>query len=315
VTGGRMRAGTVAGRPDPSLPVKVTCEVLVRRRQGAYWYLSISAPEIADRAEPGQFVNVAVDAGGTLLRRPFSIARVSKKGPFAGTLDIVFDAHGPGTEWLTTVEAHDVLDVVGPLGNPFPLPQRKVACLLVGGGYGTAPLFFLADRLARQGLRVDLIVGAASQDRLLDVIEAKRASASVTFTTEDGSYGERGRVTDVLEDVATRCGTGVVYACGPNPMLRAVSERCVDLQLPVQVAVEERMACGIGVCFTCVLPIRAKDGTVRMKRSCIDGPVFNGARVAWDESRFESGPAVLDDDPDDHDEPERLTDADVWGDA
>jgi dihydroorotate dehydrogenase electron transfer subunit len=315
VTGGRMRAGTVAGRPDPSLPVKVTCEVLVRRRQGAYWYLSISAPEIADRAEPGQFVNVAVDAGGTLLRRPFSIARVSKQGPFAGTLDIVFDAHGPGTEWLTTVEAHDVLDVVGPLGNPFPLPQRKVACLLVGGGYGTAPLFFLADRLARQGLRVDLIVGAASQDRLLDVIEAKRASASVTFTTEDGSYGERGRVTDVLEDVATRCGTGVVYACGPNPMLRAVSERCVDLQLPVQVAVEERMACGIGVCFTCVLPIRAKDGTVRMKRSCIDGPVFNGARVAWDESRFESGPAVLDDDPDDHDEPERLTDADVWGDA
>jgi dihydroorotate dehydrogenase electron transfer subunit len=315
VSGARVRAGTVAGRPDPSLPVKVTCEVLVRRRQGAYWYLSISAPEIADRAEPGQFVNVAVDAGGTLLRRPFSIARVSKQGPFAGTLDVVFDAHGPGTEWLTTVEAHDVLDVVGPLGNPFPLPKRKVSCLLIGGGYGTAPLFFLADRLAREGLRVDLIVGAASQDRLLDVIEAKRASASVTFTTEDGSYGERGRVTDVLEDVAARCGTGVVYACGPNPMLRAVSERCVDLELPVQVAVEERMACGIGVCFTCVLPIRAKDGTVRMKRSCIDGPVFNGARVAWDESRFEAGPAVLDDDPDGPDGPERLTDADVWGDA
>jgi dihydroorotate dehydrogenase electron transfer subunit len=315
VTGARVRAGIVTGRPDPSLPVKVTCEVLVRRRQGAYWYLSISAPEIADRAEPGQFVNVAVDAGGALLRRPFSIARVSKQGPFAGTLDIVFDAHGPGTEWLTTVEPHDVLDVVGPLGNPFPIPKRKVSCLLIGGGYGTAPLFFLADRLAREGLRVDLIVGAASQDRLLDVIEAKRASASVTFTTEDGSYGERGRVTDVLEDVAARCGTGVVYACGPNPMLRAVSERCVDLELPVQVAVEERMACGIGVCFTCVLPIRAKDGTVRMKRSCIDGPVFNGSRVAWDESRFAAGPAVLDDDPEDDAGPERLTDADVWGDA
>jgi dihydroorotate dehydrogenase electron transfer subunit len=312
----KLRAGQVMGRSDPSLPVKATCEVLARRRQGAYWLLSISAPEIAERAEPGQFVDIAVEAGGgSLLRRPFSIARVSKQGPFAGTVDVVFDAHGPGTEWLTTVEAHDVLDVVGPLGNPFPLPKRRVACLLVGGGYGTAPLFFLAERLVREGLRVDLIVGAASKDRLLDVIEAKRASASVTFTTEDGSYGERGRVTDVLEEVASRCGTGVVYACGPNPMLRAVSERCVELELPVQVAVEERMACGIGVCFTCVLPVRTKDGEVRMKRSCIDGPVFNGARVAWDESRFVSGPAVLDEEPDEDEPAERLTDADLWGDA
>jgi dihydroorotate dehydrogenase electron transfer subunit len=307
-----VRAGQVTGRSDPSLPVKATCEVLARRRQGAYWLLSISAPEIADRAEPGQFVNIAVDAAGSLLRRPFSIARVSKQGPFAGTLDVVFDAHGPGTEWLTTVDAHDVLDVIGPLGTAFPIPKRKVACLLVGGGYGTAPLFFLADRLVREGLRVDLIVGAASQDRLLDVIEAKRASASVTFTTEDGSYGERGRVTDVLEDVATRCGTGVVYACGPNPMLRAVSERCVELELPVQVAVEEQMACGVGVCFTCVLPIRTKDGTVKMKRSCIDGPVFNGAKVAWDESRFRSGPTVLDEEGEDDEHAERLTDADLW---
>ncbi len=311
----KLRAGQVMGRDDPAMPVKATCEVLVRRRQGAYWLLTISAPEIAERAEPGQFVDIAVDAAGTLLRRPFSIARVSKQGPFAGTVDVVFDAHGPGTEWLTAVEAHDVLDVIGPLGTPFPLPKRRVSCLLVGGGYGTAPLFFLAERLVRQGLRVDLIVGAASKDRLLDVIEAKRASASVTFTTEDGSYGERGRVTDVLEEVADRCGTGVVYACGPNPMLRAVSERCVELELPVQVAVEERMACGTGVCFTCVLPIRGKDGGVRMKRSCTDGPVFNGARIAWDESRYSAGPAVVDEEPEADAADERLTDADLWGDA
>ncbi len=314
MSGAKVRAGQVMGRSDASLPVKATCEVLARRRQGAYWLLSISAPEIADRAEPGQFVNIAVEGREALLRRPFSIARVSKQGPFAGTLDVVFDAHGPGTEWLTALDPHDVLDVVGPLGNPFPLPKRKVPCLLVGGGYGTAPLFFLAERLVREGQRVDLIVGAASQARLLDVIEAKRASASVTFTTEDGSYGERGRVTDVLEEVANRCGSGVVYACGPNPMLRAVSEKCVELELPVQVAVEEHMACGVGVCWTCVLPIRSKDGEVRMKRSCIDGPVFNGSKVAWDESRFRAGPDVLDEEPED--EPEaRLTDADVWGDG
>jgi dihydroorotate dehydrogenase electron transfer subunit len=101
----------------------------------------------------------------------------------------------------------------------------------------------------------------------------------VTFTTEDGSYGTQAGSPTCSRRSSARCGTGVVYACGPNPMLRAVSERCVELELPVQVAVEERMACGIGVCFTCVLPIRgAKDGSVRMKRACIDGPVFNGAR-------------------------------------
>jgi dihydroorotate dehydrogenase electron transfer subunit len=309
------RPGAVLGRAGDDAPVRATCEVLVRRREGAYWLLSFSSPEIAERARPGQFVNIAVGAQGSLLRRPFSIARVSRQGAFAGTVDVVFDAHGPGTEWLTTVDAHDLIDVVGPLGNPFPLPQRKVACLLVGGGYGTAPLFYLAEELTRQGLRVDMIVGAATQERILNAIEAKRLTASVTFTTEDGSYGERGRVTDVLETVAGNCRSGVVYACGPNPMLRAVSERCQELELPVQVAVEERMACGVGVCFTCVLPVRLKDGTVRMKRSCLDGPVFNGARVAWDVSRFSSGPVVLDEEPEEPEPIERLTDAELWGDA
>jgi dihydroorotate dehydrogenase electron transfer subunit len=309
------RTGAVLGRSGSDAPVRATCEVLVRRREGAYWLLSFSSPEIAERARPGQFVNLAVGAQGALLRRPFSIARVSRQGAFAGTVDVVFDAHGPGTEWLTTVEPHDLIDVVGPLGTAFPLPQRKVACLLIGGGYGAAPLFYLAEELTRQGLRVDMIVGAASQERIFNAIEAKRLTASVTFTTEDGSYGERGRVTDVLEQVSGSCRSGVVYACGPNPMLRAVSERCQELELPVQVAVEERMACGIGVCFTCVLPVRLKDGSVRMKRSCLDGPVFNGAKVAWDESRYRSGPVVLDEEPEEPEPTERLTDAELWGDA
>ncbi|MFA9429148.1 dihydroorotate dehydrogenase electron transfer subunit [Egicoccus sp. AB-alg2] len=308
------RAGQVQGRAGTEFPVRAQCEVLARRREGAYWLLSFSSPEIAERARPGQFVDIAVSCQGALLRRPFSIARVSRQGIYAGTVDVVFDAHGPGTEWLTAVDAHDTIDVVGPLGTPFPLPQRRVSCLLIGGGYGAAPLFFLAEELVRKGLRVDMIVGAADEGRILNAIEAKRITASVTFTTEDGSLGERGRVTDVLEDVARQCRTGVVYACGPNPMLRAVSERCQELELPVQVAVEEHMACGIGVCFTCVMPVRTKDGQVRMKRSCIDGPVFNGARIAWDETRWAAQPDVLDEEP----EPEpvaRLTDAELWGDA
>ena len=308
------RAGIVSGRPDTDTPVKATCEVLARRREGRYWTLSFAAKEIAERARPGQFVEIAVGAPGSLLRRPFSIASVSRQGVAAGTVDVVFDAHGPGTQWLTTVDVHDVLDVIGPLGTAFPLPQRKVNCLLVGGGYGTAPLFYLGDQLVRQGLRVDMIVGAASQERILGTIDAKRLSASVTFTTDDGSFGTPGRVTDVLEQVATQSRTGVVYACGPNPMLRAVSEVCRDLELPVQVAVEERMACGIGVCFTCVLPVRGGDGEVRMKRSCIEGPVFNGARIAWDVSRYDLGVPPEPDEPE-PEHPARLTDAELWGDV
>lgn len=263
-------------------PVHAYCEVIGRRREGAYWLLSVAAREIAERAQPGQFVQIAVEAQHTLLRRPFSIARVTRQGASAGTVDVVFDAHGPGTSWLTGVEIHDVIDVVGPLGTPFPLPQRKVNCLLVGGGYGIAPLYYLAESLLRRGLRVDMINGAATAERIMGAIEAKRLSASVTFTTEDGTYGTQGRVTDVLDEVVETGRTGLVYACGPNPMLRAVSERCVELGIPVQVAVEERMGCGIGVCFTCVVPIVGRDGATRHKRACVEGPVFNGARIGWD---------------------------------
>jgi dihydroorotate dehydrogenase electron transfer subunit len=306
------RLPSVEGRPGDG-PVRVVSEVLARRREGAYHTLAISAPEIAERARAGQFVEIAVAAPQTLLRRPFSIARVSRSGPAAGTVDVVFDAHGPGTDWLTRLRTHDVVDVVGPLGTPFPLPQQKVACLLVGGGYGVAPLFMLAEDLTRAGLRVDMIVGAASQDRIHNAIEAKRITASVTFTTDDGSFGTKGRVTDVLEEVVRQCGTGVVYACGPNPMLRAVSEKCVDLEIPVQVAVEEHMACGVGVCWTCVFPIRAKDGSIRNKRSCIDGPVFNGARVAWDQTRWDTGPTPDGDEPETPEPARRPTDEELFG--
>lgn len=282
-------ARTVQGRQGDG-PVRAVCEVVARKREGAYLSLTVAAADIAERALPGQFVNVGVGSQESLLRRPFSIYRTSSQGPWAGTVEFVFDAHGPGTRWLADREAHDTLDVVGPLGTPFPLPQQRVPCLLIGGGYGAAPLFFLAELLRREGQRVDMIVGAGTGDRLFNVIEAKRISASVTFTTDDGSAGEEGQVTDVFEDVVARCGTGVVYACGPMAMLRAVAERCEEAELPCQVAVEEHMACGVGVCWTCVVPTRAKDGSIRMKRSCLDGPVFNGARIAWDESRWQHRP-------------------------
>ncbi|HEX2025546.1 MAG TPA: dihydroorotate dehydrogenase electron transfer subunit [Actinomycetota bacterium] len=260
------------------------CEVLSVKRWGAYHSITLVAPEIADDAKPGQFVEIGVPEGRQfLLRRPFSIHQASRKGGWAGTLEIAFTAVGPGTRWLTEIEAHDFLDVVGPLGRPFPYPAQPKSCLLVGGGYGAAPLYFLAQELRSRGKRVDMIVGARDQERVFKAVEAKRLSVQVAITTEDGSLGERGKVTDVLPGMITRCETEVVYACGPNPMLRAVAEYCAEQGLATQVALEELMACGIGVCWTCVVPVVRRDGSGwDYLRSCVDGPVFSGARVWWE---------------------------------
>ena len=142
-------------------------------------------------------------------------------------------------------------------------------------------MHFLAEVLAGLGHRVDLIVGAATESLLLRSMEAKRAATTLQFTTDDGTAGTRGRVTDVMAAAAARGGTDVVYACGPNAMLAAVSTVAGGLGLPVRVSVEERMACGVGVCFTCVVPVRDRDGAVHNRRSCIDGPVMDGSRIDW----------------------------------
>lgn len=281
-TFGSSRGVPVRGRETG--PLRAAGEVLVGRRVGAYHQLTLVAPEIADRAEPGHFVSFGVEAHGTLLRRPFSIAGVSRHGPWAGTIDVVFEVVGPGTAWLARRSKHDVVDVVGPLGRPFPVPAQPVRCLLVGGGYGAAPLLFLGERLRAEGLRVDLVFGAAEADRIHNVIEAKRLSTVARFTTEDGSLGDRGRVTDVLDDVLERTGAGVVYACGPMPMLAAVSEIAREHRVPVKVSVEELMACSTGVCMTCVVPYATRGG-VRNVRACLEGPVLDGKRVRWDQVR------------------------------
>lgn len=262
-------------------PLRGVCEVLAQSRVGDYHSLTFVAPEMAERSQPGQFVSVAVTAGGAILRRPFSIYDVSQHGPWAGTIEIVFDVVGPGTAWLAERTKHDTVDLVGPLGKAFPLPAQPVACLLVGGGYGAAPLLFLARALQQQGLRVDMVLGAATQNRIFNPIEAKRLSASAVFTTEDGSLGTQGIVTDVLDRAIDASGVGVIYACGPMPMLAAVARIARERRIPCQVAVEEAMACGVGVCWTCVLPYRRKDG-VHNLRACVEGPVFNAARVEWD---------------------------------
>jgi dihydroorotate dehydrogenase electron transfer subunit len=279
-----MSRSGVQGRVERDGPVRVDAEVVARRRTGPYTTLVLAAPELAGRCRPGQFLEVAVEAPGTLLRRPLSIARAEAAAGSTsgiGTVELVVGPDGVGSAWLSEVATGARLDVIGPLGKAFPLPQRPASCLLVGGGYGAAPLHYLTEVLAPLGHRIDLIVGASSESTLLHSLEAKRLAHSLQLTTDDGSAGIQGRVTDAMAEVVERGHTDVIYACGPNAMLAAVSALGERLGVPVRVALEERMACGLGVCFTCVIPVRDRDGEVQMLRSCIDGPVMDGARVEW----------------------------------
>lgn len=271
--------------------IRQLAEVLTYRKLGdEYHSLTIVAPEIAETARPGQFVNLRPPLDRSyFLRRPFSIFRVNRRGGLAATIEVVFDVRGPGTVGLASLRRHDPIDVVGPTGRGFTIPRRQHSCLLVGGGVGATPLFFLADELRAADKRVDVLWGAARASRLVAPIEAKRLGAAAAFATDDGTEGHHGFVTDLLPEMIERCGTEVIYACGPRAMMAAVTRIAIRLRIPVQVAMEELMGCGIGICMTCVAPVWNKEGTqVSNLRTCVDGPVFNGARVAWDSYALES---------------------------
>lgn len=266
-------------------PVHETGEIFAVQPVGDYVQFTVVAPGIAAGFRPGHFVAVAVGGPNTsmLLRRAFALYGATINGEFASTIQFVVAAHGPGTQWLVERQVGERLDLVGPLGTPFPLPSGPAPAVLVGGGYGSAPLIPLAAALMEQGSPVEILLGAASASRLFGEMVARRTAGGVTVTTDDGSAGERGLVTDALPAAIERIGAEVIYACGPMPMLRAVGDIAREHAIHAQVAVEEAMACGIGVCMTCVLPVRGEDGRSRFVRSCVDGPVFDAARVRWDD--------------------------------
>jgi dihydroorotate dehydrogenase electron transfer subunit len=266
-------------------PVQEQCEIFDMQRVGAYVLFTVVAPQIAASAQPGSFVAVAVggENTGMILRRSFALYGARPGSDFAGTIQFVVAAAGPGTRWLTERRSGEYLDVVGPLGTPFRLPDAPVPAVLVGGGYGSAPLIPLASALLRRRCPVEFLLGAATASRLFGELVAKRTVGSVTVTTDDGSSGQLGRVTDPLPEAIERVGAQLIYACGPMPMLRAVGEIAARHRIRAQVAVEESMACGIGVCMTCVLPVRGDDGRSRFVRSCVEGPVFDADRVRWND--------------------------------
>lgn len=262
-------------------------EIISNKRVGAYHHMVFAAGEMAASARPGNFV--AISVGGTnssmILRRAFAVYRASDRGQYGGTIELVVAPHGQGSKWLTSLQIHDRVNMVGPLGTHFGIPSEPVSALLVGGGYGSAPLFGLAEVLKERGCRVDMVLGASVAGKIYAPLEGKRSVNSLTVTTEDGSAGVKGRVTDVLPLLIEKNASEIIYSCGPMGMLAAVEEVSKTHHTMHQCAVEEAMACGIGICMTCVLPVKDENGVIKMTRSCIDGPVMDGERVMWGSSR------------------------------
>lgn len=246
--------------------------VLKCRNFGPYTQLWLKAPAIARKAKPGQFIELKVPgAGATFWRRPFSLCNAR-----AGVIELLIKSVGPGSRRVAQLQAGEELDVIGPLGRGFTLTGRA-PFILVGGGFGVAPLRFLAERLKAQGRRVEVLIGGRCAEDLLLRRELRLARARVACTTEDGSFGTRGRVTRLLETrLAQRGPRPRIAAAGPKAMLAAVAKLAFEYGVTAEVSLEEVMACGLGVCNGCVVKV---NGVYR--RVCADGPVFDSQEVEW----------------------------------
>src|SRR5579862_5389494 len=271
-------------REGGAAPVQVRGTVLTVRRVDAYVAMTVVAPAIATKFRPGQFIAIAVGGpqSAMLARRTFSVHDV--RPDHGGTVEFVFLPREPGTQWLADCRSRDVLDVVGPLGRPFPVPRDPASSLLLGVGAGAAPLFALASRLAERGSHTDYLLGAESADRVFGALTARRTGRSAIIATADGSLGARGLVTDMLPTVVQQARTDVIYASAPTGVLRSVCAMASRYGIPVQALVSEpSMICGTGLCMGCVLPAVGTDGITRMVRACAEGPVFRGDLVRWDD--------------------------------
>ena len=266
---------------------QVFAEVVSNKKVGAYHHMVFAVGELANSAKPGNFVAISVGGENSqlVLRRAFAIYRTFDRGSSGGLLEIVVAPHGAGSTWLANQQAGAKVDLIAPLGTAFGIPTEPVRALLVGGGYGSAPLFGLSEVLKNRGCRVDMVLGASTAMKIYAPLDGKRSVSSLTITTEDGSTGKTGKVTDAIREILDSNEIDIIYSCGPMGMLEAINHLAEEFNIMHQCSIEESMACGIGVCMTCVLPIKGDDGQIRMLRSCIDGPVVAGESVIWDAKR------------------------------
>lgn len=278
-------------------PVDVAAPVIANARLSRdYSVLSLAAPEVGRRTRPGQFVMVK-PAGVTdpLLRRPFSVFEVlrDERGDVTG-VSILNKKAGRSTKRLYELEEGDIVSCLGPLGVPFTPVTAPKEGWMVAGGVGLAPFATLAESLAASGTPATLFYGARTADELFYLDFFEKLGVKLVLSTEDGGRGTKGRVTAPLEAAlkSVSAAGAMVYACGPEPMLEAVAKLAARYNQPSQVSVERVMGCGLGGCYSCVVPVKPSfakatagghgDEHANLVRSCISGPVFDGAELVWE---------------------------------
>ena len=235
----------------------------------AEYLLTIKAAAIAGKAQPGQFVTLRVSEQiQPLLRRPISIHDVDAQ---QGLVLLYYHVVGTGTELLSELAPGAEISLLGPLGHGFDLEAADKRAYVVGGGIGQAPLRYLARVLKEQGKDVVAVLGARDAEGLRAVDIYRQLGVTLKLSTEDGSLGSQGFVTSHLQDLTAE-EAGVIYACGPKPMLRAVKALAEEKHIPCQVSLEEKMACGVGVCLGCTC--KSTDPKAPYPKVCTHGPVF-----------------------------------------
>lgn len=255
-------------------------EIVSQKPAGrGYYRLVLKAPEVAASSIPGQFVMLRVTENmDPLLARPFGISSIIPRK----SIEIYYRVVGRGTTLLTRMKAGNVLSLLGPLGRGFLLPAKEITPVMIAGGSGFPPLHFLSTRA---GSRAHFFVGARNKECLPPsrvLTSLKENTAKVHIATEDGSMGQQGMSTDALTAFLMETEEKnrlVIYACGPHAMLAAVSRIATEHSIPCSVSTEERMACGLGACMGCSIPMKAGG----YKRACKEGPVFDSREIEWGE--------------------------------
>ena len=270
------------------MPIDVAAEVIANRALSSdYNVLALDAPAIAAAAEPGQFVMLKANAGrDPLLRRPFSVFEILRDSSGTPTgLTVLSKRIGISTRLLFDARAGDRVACLGPLGRPFTIVDAPSEGWMVAGGVGLAPFATLAEMLRARQVKTTLFYGARTGPELFYLDFFRRLGVDLVLTTEDGSVGERGRVVAPLERrLASRTAASpvMIYACGPERMMAATAGAAAAHRVPCQVSVERIMGCGLGGCYSCVVPMRADHGGFHHVRSCIAGPVLAADQILWD---------------------------------
>jgi len=261
-----------------------------------YYRMRILAPDYTKLAQPGQFVMFRVQRSQPpLLRRPFGIFRTGfmpadcEAMPPKEFVELIYKVVGSGTEIMQHLHQGDPVELLGPLGKGFEFGDPDEEKILVGGGIGLVPLYMLAEKLVDTS-KVRLLMGGRTSDDIITVTEFERLGVETYVSTEDGSLGERGLVTKVLEDKLREAGKRTVYACGPMPMIKAVEKICQEYQVPLQVSLEALMACGVGACLGCVVKGAGhSEETPSYLCTCKTGPVFKSTQLDWRDDEQEGG--------------------------